>query len=293
MTLAAGVALAGDPTTIVIASTTSTENTGLLDDLLPRFAAKTGIQARVVAVGTGQALRLAERGDADVLLVHDRVSEEAFVAAGFGVARHEVMYNDFVIVGPRPDPAGVRGMTDVAAALRRIADAGAAFVSRGDDSGTHKAELRLWQSAGVDPAPHSGDWYRETGSGQGASLNVASGMNAYMLTDRGTWLAFRNRGELELLVEGDPRLRNVYGVILVNPERHPHVKAAAGQAFVDWMVSPEGQRAIGAFRVNGEPLFFPSAAAGAPSAAAGAPGTAAGAPGAGSGVGDEAATPGR
>ena len=197
-----------------------------------------------------------------MLFVHDRASEEAFVTEGFGVARHEVMYNDFVIVGPAADPAGIRGVTDVAFALSRIAAAKAPFASRGDDSGTHKAELRLWAAAGVDPRPHSGAWYRETGSGQGATLNVASGMNAYMLSDRGTWLAFRNRGELELLVEGHPLLRNVYGLILVNAERHPHVKAEAGRAFIDWLLSTEGQQAIDSFRVDGKQLFTPSATPG-------------------------------
>ena len=249
-------------TTIVVASTTSTENSGLFDHILPRFEAKTGIRVKAVAVGTGQAIRMARRGDADVLFVHDPVSEEEFVTEGFGVERHEVMYNDFVLVGPAEDPAGIRGVANVALALSRIAAAKAPFASRGDDSGTHKAELRLWAAAGVDPRPHSGAWYRETGSGQGATLNVASGMNAYMLSDRGTWLAFRNRGELELLVEGHPLLRNVYGVILVSAERHRHVKAEAGQAFIDWLLSTEGQQAIDEFRVNGERLFAPSATRG-------------------------------
>ena len=244
---------------IVMASTTSTANAGLLDDILPRFTEATGIGVRVVAVGTGQALRLAERGDADVLFVHDRPSEEKFVAAGYGVARHEVMYNDYVVVGPAEDPAGVADAPDVAEALRRIAAAGAAFVSRGDDSGTHKAEQRLWQAAGVDPSGASGGWYREVGAGMGATLNVAAGSAAYALADRGTWLSFRNRDPLGLLFQGDARLFNQYGVIVVNPARHAHAKAAEAQAFVDWVTGPAGQAAIAAFRIEGEPLFFPNA----------------------------------
>ncbi len=244
---------------LIVASTTSTETSGLFDHILPRFREKTGISVRPVAVGTGQAIRLAKRGDADVLFVHDRLSEEAFVAEGFGVERFDVMYNDFIVVGPREDPAGVRGLSDVAEALSRIARAKAPFASRGDDSGTHKAELRLWQVAGINPTPASGTWYRETGSGQGATLNLASGMNAYLLVDRGTWLAFQNRGDLDLLVEGDPRLFNYYGVILVNPEKHPHVKAETGQSFIDWLVSAEGQAAIASLRVSGEALFTPNA----------------------------------
>ncbi len=250
---------ADEAKTIVVASTTSTVNSGLFDRILPIFREKTGIEVKPLSVGTGQAIRIAKRGDADVLFVHDRASEETFLAEGYGVERYDVMYNDFVIVGPSADPARVRGLTDVALALKRIAESKAPFASRGDDSGTHKAELRLWQAAGVDPRPDSGTWYRETGSGQGATLNIASGMNAYMLSDRGTWLAFKNRGELMLLVEGDPRLRNVYGLILVSPKRHPHVEAEAGQAFIDWLVSEEGQVAIGSLEVNGEPLFTPNA----------------------------------
>ncbi|MGH0035127.1 MAG: substrate-binding domain-containing protein [Myxococcota bacterium] len=244
---------------ITLASTTSTRNSGLLDAILPAFTRKTGIAVRVVAVGTGQALRLARRGDADVLLVHDTASEERFVAEGYGVERFAVMHNDFVIVGPGSDPAGVAGSTDAPAALARVARARAAFASRGDDSGTHKAELRLWQAAGLDPRRDSGTWYRETGSGMGATLNTAAAMDAYALTDRGTWIAFENRLDLEIVVEGDPRLYNPYGVILVSPERHPHVKAAEGQAFVDWMVSAEAQRLIAGFEIGGEPLFFPDA----------------------------------
>ncbi len=258
-------AVAGDdPVAITIASTTSTENSGLLDAILPRFTARTGFGARVVAVGTGQAIRLARRGDADVLFVHDRASEERFVSDGFGVERYDVMYNDYVVVGPASDPARIRGLSSVEEALRTIAATRSPFVSRGDDSGTHKAELRLWKAAGVNPKPASGSWYRETGQGQGATLNVASGMGAYMFVDRGTWISFKNRGDLELLVEGDPMLFNQYGVVLVNPEKHPHVQAEAGQAFVDWVLSPEGQDAIGAFRVEGQALFVPNARPGKP-----------------------------
>jgi tungstate transport system substrate-binding protein len=241
---------------ITVASTTSTEQSGLFGHILPLFTANTGIAVRVVALGTGQALDVGRRGDADVVFVHDAAAEERFVAEGYGVQRLEVMYNDFVIVGPRSDPAGAKG-NDVVAALRRIAAAQAPFASRGDRSGTHAAELRSWRAAGVTPA---GAWYRETGSGMGPTLNVASGMNAYALTDRGTWLNFRNRGELAILVEGDRRLFNQYGVMLVNPARHRHVKAADGQAFIDWLVSPEGQAAIASYRINGEQLFFPNAA---------------------------------
>lgn len=262
---------ADEPETIVVVSTTSTQNSGLFEHILPLFTKKTGIAVHVVAVGTGQALRLARRGDADVVFVHDRASEEDFVADGFGVERFEVMYNDFVLVGPKDDPAGIRGGDDAAAALAQIAKARAPFVSRGDDSGTHKAELRLWKQAGVDPHPASGSWYRETGSGMGGTLNVASGMNAYTLTDRGTWLAFGNRGDLVVLVEGDPRLWNHYGVILVNPEKHPHVKVRAGQAFIDWLLSAEGQAAIGSLRVGGQPLFTPSAKPAASAASSGVP----------------------
>ncbi len=245
---------------ITLASTTSTDNSGLFDAILPRFEAATGIAVRVVAVGTGQALRLAERGDADVLFVHHRPSEEAFVAAGYGVERFDIMYNDFVIVGPTADPAGIVGLGDAAAALRRIAAAGALFASRGDDSGTHKKERSLWQAAGIDPAAHSGAWYRETGSGMGATLNTAAALDAYALTDRGTWISFNNKAGLALQVEGDPRLFNQYGVILVNPARHPHVKAADGQALIDWLRSAAGQAAIGEFRIAGERLFTPNAA---------------------------------
>jgi len=243
---------------ITVASTTSTQNSGLFGHILPMFTKKTGIEVRVVAVGTGQAIRLARNGDADVLFVHHRPSEETFVAEGYGIERFDVMYNDFVIVGPADDPAKVAGLTDAAQALAMIADSAAAFASRGDDSGTHKKELGLWTAAGVDVAEASGSWYRETGSGMGATLNTASGMNAYALTDRGTWLSFKNRGDLGIVVEGDERLFNPYGVIVVNPKRFPHVKAALSQQFVDWLVSKEGQAAIAGFRINGEQLFKPN-----------------------------------
>jgi tungstate transport system substrate-binding protein len=244
---------------ITVASTTSTEQSGLFKYLLPRFEKKTGIQVRVVAVGTGQALDIGRRGDADVVFVHDRPAEEKFVAEGFGVARWEVMYNDFVLIGPRADPAGAGGGQDIVAAFRKIAAARAPFVSRGDKSGTHAAERRLWAQAGIHIDRDKGSWYRECGCGMGPALNTAASLNAYLLSDRGTWLSFRNRGSLILLVEGDERLRNPYGVILVNPTRHPHVKADEGQAFIDWLVSPEGQQAIAQFKVAGEPLFFPNA----------------------------------
>ena len=251
-------ALAGERF-ITVASTTSTENSGLFRHLLPMFTEATGIAVRVVAVGTGQAIRIARNGDADVLLVHHRPSEEAFVAEGYGVARHAVMFNDFVLVGPAHDPANVRGLRDSAVALKRIIETESPFASRGDDSGTHKKEIGLWAAAGVDVAAHSGGWYRETGSGMGATLNTASAMDAYALTDRGTWISFANKGDLEILVEGDTRLHNPYGVILVDPDRHPHVKARDGQAFIDWLVSERGQSAIANYRVAGQPLFFPSA----------------------------------
>ena len=244
---------------IVVQSTTSTRNSGLLDHLLPEFTARSGIEARVVAVGTGQALRNARNGDGDVLLVHAKHAEEKFVAEGFGVERFDLMYNDFAIVGPAGDPAGVAGMRDAVAGFAKIARSGAVFASRGDDSGTHRKELELWEEAGIDPAPASGGWYRETGSGMGATLNLAVGMGAYTLTDRATWTAFDNKGDFTVHVEGDARLLNQYGVILVDPRRHPHVKAAAGQTFIDWLLGPEGQRAIASFRVAGRQLFFPNA----------------------------------
>ncbi|MFN9775775.1 MAG: substrate-binding domain-containing protein [Burkholderiales bacterium] len=256
--LACGAAWA-QSTFIVVASTTSTEQSGLFKHLLPAFTKQTGIEVRVVALGTGQALDTARRGDADVVLVHDPEAERKFVAEGFATRRHDVMYNDFVVVGPGADPARVAGLKDANEALRRIAAAQAPFVSRGDRSGTHAAELRLWKDAGVELEKVRGAWYRETGSGMGPALNTASGMNAYLLTDRGTWLSFRNRGELKVLVEGDRRLFNPYGVMLVNPARHAHVKAEAGQRFIDWLVSPAGQKTIADYRIDGEQLFFPSA----------------------------------
>ena len=264
--LGAALALAVTATTaqagdrfITVASTTSTQNSGLFGHILPMFEAASGIQVRVVAVGTGKAIRMAQDGDADVLFVHHRPSEEIFVSEGFGVKRHDVMYNDFVIVGPKADPAGVAGGSDAAKALWTIADAKAPFASRGDDSGTHKKEKGLWTEAGVDAAAASGTWYRETGAGMGATLNTAAAMDAYALTDRGTWLSFRNKGNLVVAIEGDPRLFNPYGVILVHPGKHPHVKAADGQAFIDWLVSKAGQAAIAEFKVGGEQLFMPNA----------------------------------
>ncbi len=248
--------------TLLLQSTTSTQNSGLLDDLIPRFRRATGIGVRVVAVGTGQALRNARNGDGDVLLVHARAREDAFLADGHGSMRRDVMFNDFVIVGPAGDPAGLRGRTDAAAALRRLAGQEVPFASRGDDSGTHTKERALWKDAGIDPSSASGSWYRETGAGMGATLNTAVAMQAYTLTDRGTWISFRNRRDFEVLVEGDSRLHNPYGVLLVSPERHPHVKAAEGRAFIDWLTGPEGQRAIAEFRVDGQQLFFPNPARG-------------------------------
>jgi tungstate transport system substrate-binding protein len=245
--------------TITLASTTSTEQSGLFAHILPLFTRETGITVRVVALGTGQALDVGRRGDADVVFVHDRAAEQRFVAEGFALERRHVMYNDFVVVGPAADPAGVKGLRDTPEALRRIAAAGAIFASRGDRSGTHAAELRLWREGGIDPAVGRGRWYRELGQGMGPTLNIAAAQGAYALTDRGTWLAFRNRQDLEVLVEGDPRLFNQYGVMLVSRARHPHVKAVFGQRFIDWLVSPAGQSAIAGYRVNGEQLFFPNA----------------------------------
>jgi tungstate transport system substrate-binding protein len=260
--LTAGQPAVGQEQFITVASTTSTENSGLFEHLLPMFEDETGIDVRVVAVGTGQAIELAKRGDADVLFVHHKPSEEAFVEEGYGVERQDVMYNDYVIVGPASDPAGVKGMKDATAAFGKIAEAEAPFASRGDDSGTNKAELALWQKAGVDVAGESGSWYRETGSGMGPTLNTAAGMDAYVLTDRGTWLNFDNRQNLEIVVEGDPQLFNQYGIILVSPEKHPHVKADMGQKFIDWVLSDEGQEAIGAYTINGQQAFFPNAESG-------------------------------
>lgn len=247
---------------IIVQSTTSTQNSGLFDDLLPKFTQKTGIEVRVVAVGTGQAIKNAANGDGDVLFVHSKPSEEKFVADGFGVSRADVMYNDFVLVGPAGDPAGISGTNDIKNALSKIAETKAVFASRGDDSGTHKAELRLWKAAGIDPSEASGDWYRETGSGMGATLNTGTGMGAYIMTDRATWIAFGNKGDHSVAVQGDPKLFNQYGVILVNPETHPHVKAEMGQTFINWLLAKDGQTAISAYKVDGQQLFFPNAAKG-------------------------------
>ena len=257
-----GSLASADERVITVASTTSTEQSGLFGHLLPVFEKDSGIKVRVVALGTGQALDMARRGDADVAFVHDKLAEEKFDAEGYGVERKEVMYNDFVLIGPKADPAKVAG-NDIMLGLRRIATMDAAsrppFVSRGDKSGTHAAELRYWRAAGVDLDRAKGPWYRDTGSGMGPSLNMASSMNAYILADRGTWLSFKNRGDLAILVEGDSRLFNQYGVILVNPSKHPHVKAADAQRFIDWLLSSAGQKAVADYKIGGEQLFFPNA----------------------------------
>ena len=244
---------------ITVASTTSTEQSGLFGYLLPLFSKAEGIEVKVVAVGTGQALEIGRRGDADVVFVHDRPAEDKFMAEGQGVKRFDVMYNDFIIVGPKSDPAKIGGDKDVAEALRKIAAAKAPFISRGDKSGTHAAELRLWKEAGVDISAGKHAWYREIGQGMGPALNMASSSNAYLLSDRGTWLSFKNRGELAILTERDKRLFNQYGVMLVNPDKHANVKAGDGQAFIDWLISPKGQDAIAGYKVGGEQLFFPNA----------------------------------
>jgi tungstate transport system substrate-binding protein len=244
---------------ITVASTTSTEQSGLFGYLLPIYVRQTGVQVRVVAVGTGQALDIARRGDADVVFVHARSAEEAFLAEGHGVKRYPVMYNDFVLIGPKGDPAKVGGGKDIVVALKKIEASGAPFVSRGDRSGTHMAELALWRTAGIDIDRAKGPWYRDTGQGMGPALNTAASMGAYILADRGTWLAFKNRGDLTILVAGDKRLFNQYGVMLVNPEKHPSVKKVLGQQFVDWVISPAGQKAIADFKINGEQLFYPNA----------------------------------
>ncbi len=243
---------------IVLSSTTSTEQSGLFGHILPPFEKKTGIQVKVVAVGTGQALDIGRRGDADVVFVHDKVAEEKFVADGFADKRIEVMYNDFVLIGPKGDPAKVGGGKDIQVALKKIADSKATFVSRGDKSGTHAAELRYWKGADVAVSANL-PWYKETGSGMGPALNTASGMNAYILSDRATWLTFKNRGDLAILVQGDPKLFNQYGVMLVSSAKHPQVKKVEGQAFIDWLISKEGQDTIASYKVNGEQLFFPNA----------------------------------
>jgi tungstate transport system substrate-binding protein len=258
LALLSGVVGAEDKS-IILQSTTSTQNSGLYDYILPMFTKKTGIQVNVVAVGTGQAIKNAQNGDGDVLLVHAKPAEEKFVAEGWGVKRFDVMYNDFIVVGPPQDPAKVDGMKDAAAALAKIAAASAPFASRGDNSGTHKKELALWDKAGVDVAKASGTWYRETGSGMGATLNAAVGMGAYALTDRGTWISFKNKGDYKVVVEGSADLFNQYGIILVSPAKHPNVKVKEGQAFIDWILSPEGQDAIASYKLDGQQLFFPNA----------------------------------
>ncbi len=256
--LFATVAWATDKS-IILQSTTSTANSGLYDHILPTFTGRTGIKVHVVAVGTGQAIKNAKNGDGDVLLVHAKPAEEKFVAEGFGVERFDVMYNDFIIVGPSADPAGIAGRNEAGAALRRIAQSESVFASRGDSSGTHKKEMRLWKAAGIDPTAASGAWYRETGSGMGATLNAAVGMGAYTLTDRGTWISFKNKADFLIVVEGDDELFNQYGIILVNPKKHPKVKAAEGQAFIDWILAGEGQSSIASYKLGGRQLFFPNA----------------------------------
>jgi tungstate transport system substrate-binding protein len=258
ITLTIAVPALAQEKSIVVASTTSTQDSGLFGHLLPIFKEKTGIDVKVVAQGTGQALDTARRGDADVVFVHARAAEEAFLAEGFGVKRYPVMYNDFVLIGPRGDPDGVGGK-DIAAALHAVKAKAAPFISRGDRSGTHLAEIKLWKEAGIDIARDNGPWYKEIGQGMGAALNTASALNAYVLSDRGTWLAFKNRGDLTILVEGDKRLFNQYGVMLVNPAKHPTVKKDLGQRFIDWLVSPEGQAAIAGYKIGGQQLFYPDA----------------------------------
>ncbi len=244
---------------IIVQSTTSTQNSGLFDFILPKFTSKTGISVNVVAVGTGQALKNGRNGDGDVLFVHAKAAEEKFIAEGYGIKRFDVMYNDFVLVGPSSDPAAIKGEKSIVAALQKLAKTGSVFASRGDDSGTNKKELQLWKAANISIADHSGSWYRETGSGMGATLNIAAGMDAYTLTDRATWLAFNNKRSLTIISEGDPLLFNQYGVILVNPKKHPHINAKAGQIFIDWLVGKEGQSAIAAYKLKGKQLFFPNA----------------------------------
>ena len=254
----AGTAFAQDKS-ILVASTTSTQDSGLFGHLLPMFKTKTGIDVRVVAQGTGQALDTGRRGDADLVFVHAKSAEEKFLAEGFGVKRYPVMYNDFILIGAKSDPAGIQGSKDIVAALKALKDKATPFISRGDRSGTHAAELNLWKLAGIDIAAAKGPWYKEIGQGMGAALNTASAASAHVLADRGTWLSFKNRGDLAIVVEGDRRLFNQYGVMLVQPEKHPSVKRDLGQQFVDWLVSPEGQRAIAEYTINGEQLFYPNA----------------------------------
>jgi tungstate transport system substrate-binding protein len=262
--IAATAALCGGPAlaqnkSIVVSSTTSTQDSGLFGHILSLFKAKTGIEVKVVSQGTGQALDTGRRGDADVVFVHAKSLEDKFVAEGHGVKRFPVMYNDFVLIGPKSDPAGIKGSKDIATALNKIKEKGASFISRGDKSGTHNAELNLWKAAGIDIEKDKGPWYKSIGQGMGAALNTASAGNAYVLTDRGTWISFKNRGDLVIAVEGDKRLFNQYGVILVNPEKHPNVKKEYGQQFIDWLVSLEGQKAIADYKINGEQLFYPNA----------------------------------
>jgi len=252
-------AAAAQEKSIVVASTTSTQDSGLFGHILPLFKAKTGIEVKVVAQGTGQALDTARRGDADVVFVHARAAEEKFLAEGFGVKRYPVMYNDFVLIGPKNDSAGIKGSKDIVAALTTIKTKGIPFISRGDRSGTHQAELTLWKVAGIDIATTKGPWYKEIGQGMGAALNTAAASTAYVLSDRGTWLAFKNKNDLVIAVEGDKRLFNQYGVMLVNPQKHPAVKATLGQQFIDWLISPAGQKAIADYKINGEQLFYPNA----------------------------------
>ena len=244
---------------IVVSSTTSTQDSGLFGHILPMLKSKTGIEVKVVSQGTGQALDTGRRGDADVVFVHARAQEVKFVADGFGVKRYPVMYNDFVLIGPKSDPAGVKGMKDVGVALKQIMAKGAPFISRGDKSGTHSAEINLWQASGVNIEKDKGPWYKSIGQGMGAALNTAGAGNAYVLSDRGTWISFKNKGDLVIAVEGDKRLFNQYGIILVNPAKHPNVKKEFGQQFIDWLVSPEGQKAIANYKINGEQLFYPNA----------------------------------
>jgi tungstate transport system substrate-binding protein len=253
------VAAGAEDRSIVVASTTSTQDSGLFEHILPLFKAKTGIEVKVLAQGTGQALDTARRGDADVVFVHAKAAEEKFLAEGFGVKRYPVMYNDFILVGPASDPAGVKGTKDIVAAFKAVKEKEAAFISRGDSSGTHIAELNLWKLAGIDIAAEKGPWYKDIGQGMGAALNAASATNAYVLSDRGTWLSFKNKGDLVIAVQGDKRLFNQYGVMLVNPQKHLHVKKELGQQFIDWLISPAGQKAIADYKINGEQLFYPNA----------------------------------
>lgn len=253
------VVIAEEESFITLSSTTSTDNSGLLDYLIPKFKDKTGIDVRVIAVGTGRALQLGERGDADLVLVHHKTSEVKFIENGFGIKRRDVMYNDYVIVGPKDDPANIKYLTKAVEAFKLISEHKVPFISRGDESGTHKKELELWSLAKIDIQKYSGDWYREAGAGMGATLNIANGMNAYTITDRGTWLSFKNRDDLTLLFENDPPLFNQYGVILVNPERHEHIKYQQAKLFSDWLTSNEGQQAIAEFALENQQLFFPNA----------------------------------